>query len=76
MSDAPTVYEAAAMAYAEQIYRSARTIDGQPRTWDILLENDKRGLIATMRPVVDVVLSFGPHPGADCQQPDLFGGEL
>ena len=35
MSDAPTVYEAAARAYAEQIYR-----------------------------------------GADCQQPDLFGGEL
>ena len=86
MSDASTVYEAAARAYAEQIYRGARTIDGQPKTWDLLLENDKRGLIATMRPVVDVVLSFGPdqacpgcrleHPGADCQQPDLFGGEL
>ena len=89
MSDAPTVYEAAAIAYAEQIYRGARTVDGQPRTWDLLLENDKRGLIATMRPVVDVVLSFGPlidfpdqtcpgcqleHPGADCQQPDMFEG--
>ena len=60
MSDASTVYEAAARAYAEQIYRGARTVDGQPRTWDLLLENDKRGLIATMRPVVDVALSFGP----------------
>ena len=91
MSDASTVYEAAARAYAEQIYRGARTIDGQPKAWDLLLENDKRGLIATMRPVVDVVLSFGllidfpdqacpgcrlEHPGADCRQPDLFGGEL
>ena len=91
MSAASTVYEAAARAYAEQIYRGARTIDGQPKAWDLLLENDKRGLIATMRPVVDVTLAFGPpvdfpdqtcpgcrleHPGADCQQPDLFGGEL
>ena len=71
MTDASTVYEAAARVYAEQIYRGARTIDGQPRTWDLLLENDKRGLIATMRPVVDAVLHR-----LDCQQPDLFGGEL
>ena len=74
------------------LLRQVKLVDaGGEQEGDLLLENDKRGLIATMRPVVDVVLSFGPlidfpdqtcpgcrleHPGADCQQPDLFGGEL
>ena len=82
-------YLRGAQAVWRTIYRGRRSLTGEPLTWDDLPDSDRAACMAIARPVVDAVLhrlvvdfpdqtcpACGlEHPGADCQQPDLFGGE-